>query len=65
MTSIEIMKWVLRVMIVLTVVLMFTHMATVAILLLAVDVHFGVFYLMTRNKCDRRQLRHIPMTHRM
>mgnify|MGYP004703662613 FL=1 len=65
MTSVTIMKWSLRVLIALTVVLMFTHMATVAILLLAVDVHFGVFYEMTRNKCDRRQLKHIPVTHRM
>ncbi len=65
MTSVTIMKWSLRALIALTVVLMFTHMATAAILLLAVDVHFGVFYEMTRNKCDRRQLKHIPVTHRM
>lgn len=65
MTSVNIMKWVLRALIVLTVVLMFTHEAFIAILLLAVDVHFGVFYEMTRNKCDRRQMSHIPVTHRM
>ncbi|WP_390407613.1 hypothetical protein [Lacticaseibacillus jixiensis] len=65
MTSVNIMKWSLRALIVLTVVLMFTHTAFIAILLLAVDVHFGVFYEMTRNKCDRRQLKHIPVTHRI
>ncbi|MCI1986965.1 MAG: hypothetical protein LKJ69_05775 [Lactobacillus sp.] len=65
MASINIMKWSLRALVALTVVLMLTHLATLGILLLAVDVHLGVFYAMTRNKCDRRQLKHIPITHRM
>lgn len=65
MTSIDMMKWSLRALIAVTIVLLFTNLLPVAILLMAIDVHFGVFYAMMRSKCDRRQMKHMPMAHRL
>ncbi|WP_179394371.1 hypothetical protein [Lacticaseibacillus absianus] len=59
-----ILKWGLRALIVATVGLLLVD-TFVGIGLMAVDILVGVFYEMKRSACDRRQMKHIPVIHRV
>ncbi|WP_125703984.1 hypothetical protein [Lacticaseibacillus daqingensis] len=59
-----ILKWSLRVLVALTLVLLVVN-TVLGIGLMAIDIVAGVFYEMKRTACDRRQMKHIPVVHRM
>ncbi|MFD1440476.1 hypothetical protein [Lacticaseibacillus hegangensis] len=61
--SMKVMKWSLRALIAVTVVLLVVN-TVLGIGLIAVDMLFGGVYLMQRNKCDRRQLHRLDLMHR-
>ncbi|KRN18645.1 hypothetical protein [Lacticaseibacillus camelliae] len=58
-----ILKWTLRVLVAVTVVLLVIN-TVFGIGLIVVDMVFGGVYLMQRNKCDRRQLHRLDLMHR-
>ncbi|WP_461225091.1 hypothetical protein [Lacticaseibacillus suihuaensis] len=64
MTVLKVLRWVLRALIVLTVGLLLFDTA-VGIGLMAVDILIGVVYEMKQTACDRREMKHVPVTHRL
>ncbi|WP_225046728.1 hypothetical protein [Lacticaseibacillus kribbianus] len=64
MTVIKILRWTLRALVVLTIGLLLFDTA-VGIGLMAVDILVGVFYEMKQTACDRREMKHVPVTHRL
>ncbi|WP_054723364.1 hypothetical protein [Lacticaseibacillus nasuensis] len=65
MRETKVMQWALRVMVIVTAGLLVTNFAAIGIGLMAVDVVLGVIYEMRKTACDRRQMHHIPVTHRL
>lgn len=65
MAKVKVLRIVMWTMIALTAVLLCTNYATIGILLMAVDVVVAIVYEMQRSACDRRQMHHISLTHRM
>ncbi|WP_338217666.1 hypothetical protein [Lacticaseibacillus salsurivasis] len=63
--SLKMLKWSLRALTVLTVVLLFTNAAAIGIGLMAVDLIVGGLYLMHKSACDRRQMHHLSLMHRL
>lgn len=61
--SMKIMKWSLRALIAVTVVMLVVN-TVIGIGLIAVDMLFGGVYLMQQSKCDRRQLHRLDLIHR-
>lgn len=59
-----IMKWTLRALVVATALLLIFSTA-VGIGLLAVDLMVGGIYEMRKSACDRSEMHHIPVTHRI
>ncbi|MFD1432970.1 hypothetical protein [Lacticaseibacillus yichunensis] len=63
--TLTVLKWVLRGLTGLTVVLLCTNWAAIGIGLMAIDILVVVAYEMKKTACDRRQMHHLPEVHRM
>lgn len=60
----RLLKWSFRALAVATLILLFTA-STVGILLLAIDIPLYVVSEMHKTACDRRQMHHMSLNHRL